>query len=104
MSYASLRVEPVPPIGVLNTLVICPCGSVICPATRQVQRPIPEATAAVAGMKFRMHRVELGLPKSDAARRLGVTRGTLEALERGLARCDWAAARAALLWRARAEA
>jgi DNA-binding XRE family transcriptional regulator len=105
MSYCirTLAIEPVAPVGYCLILVHCGCTRG-CPNLRQVQYPVPPTEAATAGMAFRTHRAGLGLPKRDAAARLGITREQLEALERGLARCDWARARAALRFQQRAEA
>jgi hypothetical protein len=105
MTPRSLKLEPVEPTGHAIMLVRCPCGGMPgCPGLRQVLYQIPPADTAAAGMAFRVHRVNLGLPKTLAAVRLGITREDLDALERGLARCDWARARAALRFQERAEA
>jgi DNA-binding XRE family transcriptional regulator len=102
----TLKLEPVAPSGQTTVLVLCPCGGRFagCPGMRTVQLPIPPAEAATAGMQFRQHRFALGLPKAVAANRLGISYEQLVELERGASRCDWVAARAALVWKGRAEA
>lgn len=104
MTYPAITIEAVEPVGYSIALVICFCGSARCRGLRQVRYPVPPTEASTAGMAFRTHRVSLGLPKSLAADRLGISVEQLEELERGLARCDWSRARAALVWRARAAA
>lgn len=103
---ASLRLEPVEPVGEATILVPCPCGGrgLGCPGMMRAIHKIPPAETASAGMQLRTYRVSLGLPKALAAERLGITRDQLVELERGLARCEWSRARDALVYRMRAEA
>lgn len=98
----ALAIEPVTPTGHSTVLLMCLCGR--CPGLHAHRYPIPPADAATASRAFRTYRFALGLPRSLAADRLGISREQLLDLESGLARCNWGAARAALRWRRRAEA